>query len=165
MQARQGLTKTLKRGAVIAVIALAAVLTFSARGRTPQLHEIDNFAEGTTYHITWWADHAVNEDALRGDIDSTLAQIDRQISNYRSDSDIERFNRSRSTEWQTLPAPVIKLLAIAQTVYRGSNGCYDPTVGPLFDLWGFRTDKPHVPDAREIAAVKREIGFNHVELD
>jgi thiamine biosynthesis lipoprotein len=165
MQPRQRSIRALKRTAVIGLIALAAVLTFNALGRTPELRQIDNFAEGTTYHITWWADHAVDEAALRDDINSTLAQIDRQISNYRSDSDIERFNRSRSTAWQSLPAPVIKLLAIAQTVYRGSNGCYDPTVGPLFDLWGFRTDKPHVPDKRQIAAVKREIGFNHVELD
>jgi thiamine biosynthesis lipoprotein len=158
------MTGSMKRILTIPLSLILALALFGC-GRQPQLHEIDNFAQGTTYHITWWADHAVNETSLRKEIDTVLAKIDRQISNYRSDSDIERFNRSRSTAWQSLPPPVIQLLAIAQRVYRDSNGCYDPTVAPLFDLWGFRKATPHVPGPKAIAAVRREIGFNHVELD
>ncbi len=147
------------------LIALVWALTLAACGERPQLHEIANFAEGTIYHITWWADHDVDEAALRGEIDAALTRIDREISNYRSDSDIERFNRSRSTAWQSLPPPVVELLVIAQTVYRDSKGCYDPTVSPLFDLWGFRSGTPHVPSPQDIARVRREIGFRHVEHD
>ncbi len=146
-------------------LLLLAVLLLGGCSQPPQLHEIDNFAQGTTYHITWWAKAHVDETALRTDIDTVLAQIDKEISNYRPDSDIEHFNRSRSTDWYSLPPQVIDLLVIARTVYRDSNGCYDPTVGPLFDLWGFRKGSLHVPTQQEIDGVEKEIGFDHVQLD
>ncbi len=150
---------------------LAALITFSTAlilascAQQPALHELDGLAEGTTYHITWWADHGVDQSALSNGINRALAQIDKEISNYRSDSDIARFNHSRSTNWQSLPADVINLLAIEQVIYHKSAGCYDPTIGPLFNLWGFRKGTPHIPSPRQITAVRREIGFNHIEID
>jgi thiamine biosynthesis lipoprotein len=149
----------------VLVCLFGLALTLGGCSRPPKLHEIDNFAQGTTYHITWWADHHVDEMPVRDDIAKVLAQIDLEISNYRPDSDIERFNRSRSTDWQSFPPQVIDLLVIARKVYRDSNGCYDPTVGPLFNLWGFRKGTLHVPTQQEIDGVKKEIGFDHVELD
>lgn len=148
---------------VLITLATAAILASCAP--QPALHELDGLAEGTTYHITWWADHSVDQSALSNGINRALAQIDKEISNYRSDSDIERFNHSHSTHWQSLPADVINLLAIERGIYHKSAGCYDPTIGPLFDLWGFRKGTPHIPSPQQIAAVRRDIGFDHIELD
>lgn len=148
-----------------ALLSVCAVIAVSSCSRRHQLQQIQGVAEGTTYHISWWSAHRVNRFALSHSIDGVLATIDKEISNYRSDSDVERFNLSRSTRWQDLPSDVIGLLAIAQRVYRASHGCYDPTVGPLFDLWGFRRGIPHVPSAKQITRVKHRIGFNHIEID
>lgn len=151
----------------VSVLALALVWSVMLSGcqQRPKLHQIANLAEGTTYHITWWARHHVDQMKLRREIDAVLTQIDKQISNYQNNSDIEGFNNDQSTGWQSLPPQVINLLNIQRTVYRDSHGCYDPTISPLFDLWGFRKGKMHVPSAAAIAAVKREIGFDHIQLD
>lgn len=148
---------------LVAIITLTASL--SACKRSPRLHEIDGFAEGTLYHITWWNPKRVDTVALSQDIHKAINEIDKEISSYRNDSILQGFNHSRSTAWQSLPASTIKLLEIAKPIYRDSKGCYDPTVGPLFDLWGFRDKKPHVPTAQQIAAVKKNIGFDHIRID
>jgi len=160
------ITATRSRTTVLATLTLfAAVLMLGGCSRQPKLHDLDGFAEGTSYHITWWSRQRVSDAVLSQEFDAVIAQIDKRISTYTNDSDLQAFNRSRSTKWQSLPASVIHLLTIAKTVYHDSNRCYDPTVGPLFDLWGFQTAHPHIPSAQEIAAVKKGIGFDHVTLD
>lgn len=160
IKGRQGLTC-----AVNAFFVLVILLAMPACSRPPALQELNGFAQGTTYHLTWWSVPAVRPAALSAEVDTELARIDKAISNYRGDSDIALFNHRLSTDWYRLPPAVIHLLGIERTVYQASMGCYDPTIAPLFDLWGFRTHTPHVPPARAIAAVLGEIGFNHVTID
>lgn len=150
------------------LLSLWAVVLFAALPgcqQAPRIQKIQNYAEGTTYHISWWSDKPVDEEALRRQIGGVLAQIDKEISNYRNDSDIEVFNRAHTTAWQPLPPDVVNLLAIARRVYLRSGGCYDPTIEPLFALWGFAADKLHVPSARQIATAERAVGFDKVQLD
>lgn len=148
-----------------ALLGLAATITLSACTRPPRLYEVDGFAEGTTYHITWWSAKRVDPDTVSQEMQTALNEIDKEISSYRNDSILQGFNHSRSTAWQSLPASTIQLLEIAKPIYRDSNGCYDPTIGPLFDLWGFRNGKTHIPTPQAIAAVKKTLGFDHIKID
>ena len=146
-------------------VALPALFLLGCEERTPALQKIQGPAQGTTYHLSWRSAGPVDAAKLKVEIDATFAEIDKQISNYRDDSDIELFNRNPSTEWQEMPAAVIDLLQIAASVYLGSGGCYDPTVKPLYDLWGFRKDSFHIPAAEEIAKVRAYVGFDKIILD
>ncbi len=107
----------------------------------------------------------MDEDSLRSDIHQTLADVDEEISTWRDDSDLQRFNHNHTTGWQTLPADVIALMVIAKTVYEQSDHCFDPTVKPLFALWGFQEDKLHIPDDADIDRTLASIGFDKIELD
>ncbi len=148
----------------LSVVVLITLLAGGC-GQAPRLQKLQGHAEGTTYHISWWSGRKVNAAELENHIQQALAKVDREISTYRKDSDLEKFNRSRSTDWQTMPADVIALLETARIVHTQSRGCYDPTIKPLFDLWGFQKDKLHVPSADEIAQVRSEIGFERVKID
>ena len=159
------LRKQCERCLPVRIMALVCLLALAGCSKPPELQKLDGFAEGTTYHITWWSRHKASPAMLAGEFNTVLAQIDKAISNYRDDSDIALFNRRHSMDWYSLPVDVINLFRIEKTVYDGSGGCYDPTVAPLFDLWGFRKHSLHVPTAREIAAVLHEVGFNHVVID
>jgi len=147
------------------VIHLLVAIALTACHRPPKLNELDGFAEGTTYHITWWNTTPVDLTTVSWEIDKALQDIDREISTYRADSILQKFNHSPSTDWQLLPASTIQLLQIAIPVYRDSNHCYDPTISPLFDLWGFQNDKPTVPTPQEIVEVKKGIGFDKLVID
>lgn len=147
---------------ILLPVVLGVTLTGCSR---PNVMEVDGFAEGTTYHVKFWRQQTFNLDTLRQEMEATLADVDTQISTYRNDSSLENFNKNLSTDWQTLPQQVVDLLAIAQHVYEESHGCYDPTVKPLFDLWGFQSDVFHAPTPQQIAATQQDVGFEKIELD
>lgn len=148
-------------------LLLYSLLTLSLCGcdRTPELQKIEGPAQGTTYHLSWWSTSPVDAVKLKADIDATFKDIDKQISNYRDDSDIEQFNHNPSLDWQDFPADVVDLMQIAATVYQGSTGCYDPTVKPLIGLWGFFKEPFSIPTPEKITSTRAFVGFDKIELD
>lgn len=154
----------MKNNLSLLLYALLA-LFLCACDRTPALQKIEGPAQGTTYHLTWWTSSHVDAVKLKADIDATFANIDKQISSYRDDSDIELFNRNPSLDWQEFPAEVVDLLQIAATVYRSSTGCYDPTVKPLLSLWGFFKEPFTIPSPDQIASARANVGFDKIEFD
>ena len=57
--------------------------------RTPDLTKFEGFAQGTTYHITYWLESAIDGKALESEVVKEFADIDKAMSNYRPDSVIE----------------------------------------------------------------------------
>ncbi|MGE0716237.1 MAG: FAD:protein FMN transferase [Alphaproteobacteria bacterium] len=100
-------------------------------------------------------------------IEAALALVDRQMSNWRADSDIARFAAAAAGEWVALPEEAFTVVAEALAVAADSAGAYDPTVGPLVDLWGFGPGGTRVtaPDARAIAAARARTGWARIALD
>ncbi len=127
---------------------------------------ISGFAQGTTYHITWVDGNPVTSgETVQKHVDQLLAELDAQLSNYRDDSEISRLNRQETGDWLPVSSEIIGLLNIAQTVYQKSDGCYDLTVKPLFDLWGFSKHENRIPSDQEIADLLPHIGMNLLEID
>lgn len=57
---------------------------------------------------------------------------------------------------------VLELYQKALPIFRDSEGCFDITVGPLLDLWGFRSGAYRVPSAEEIQAVLPSVGMEKI---
>jgi thiamine biosynthesis lipoprotein len=131
----------------------------------PKLESVEGYAQGTTYQISFWSEDAIPVTEVQTAFNDTLAQIDKELSTYRPDSFISEFNRSLSVAWQPTSQDFVDLVKIAQDIHAKSEGCYDPTIGPLFDLWGFKTDKLHVPTPEELTALKSELGIDKIEID
>lgn len=104
-----------------------------SRGSSP-LTAISGRAFGTTWRLVLPA--ATDPRALRPDIEAVLIKVDRQMSPWRDDSDISRFNRA-SAGAQELPADTMHVTRAALDIARRSGGAFDPTVGPLVARWGF----------------------------
>jgi thiamine biosynthesis lipoprotein len=127
---------------------------------------ISGEAQGTTYHIKLVLDGVPESlEEIRRHVSATLAEIDTQMSNYRDDSEISRINRQENTEWQPVSEEIMEQLVIARTVYERSDGCYDLTVKPLFDLWGFSRHENRIPTQDEIDALLPHMGMSLLEID
>ena len=120
---------------------LLATLLLTGCERTPPLQNIEGFAQGTTYHITYWSAEPVDKGALQKAVAERFAQIDAAMSGYRPDSTIEQFNARPDTDPQTVGSDIVALVEQARAVHHASSGCYDITIKPVFDLWGFRKDE------------------------
>jgi thiamine biosynthesis lipoprotein len=100
-------------------------------------------------------------------IQAVLDLVDGQMSTYKPTSALSRFNAAPAGTWHVLPAECFDVVRHALQVARESDGAYDPTVGPLVNLWGFGPDaaRREPPPRESIAAAHERIGWWRLMLD
>ncbi len=122
---------------------------------------------GTSYSVTLAesVDAAAAENLARA-IGDTLEGVNRRMSTYLEDSELSRFNRSRSTAWQPASAQLVTVLREALRVSALSDGAFDVTVGPVVNLWGFGPAPgiDEVPTANAIARALSVVGYRCLEV-
>lgn len=149
----------------LCLLALLALILVGCND-TAREAEISGDAQGTTYHIKLVLNsQAPALEEVRHQIARLLSEIDAQMSNYREDSEISRVNARETVDWLPVSPEIVGLLAIADQVYRRSEGCYDLTIKPLFDLWGFSGHENRIPGDHEIATLMPHIGMPLLEID
>lgn len=123
--------------------------------------------EGTTFHIKA---HKLPEKIavapLQNQIKALLDKIDGQMSTYKKDSELSRFNQNPSTDWQPVSAELFTVIKEAQKISALSNGAFDITVGGLVNLWGFGPEpmKFTAPTDALIKERLSKIGYKHLSL-
>lgn len=122
---------------------------------------------GTTYSVKV----AVVPDGVSGDEVARLAnekleRVNALMSTYIDDSELSRFNASRSTDWFDVSEDTAIVAAAAVELHRLTEGALDVTVGPLVGLWSFGPEgaPERVPSDDEIAAAKARCGIEHLEV-
>ncbi|MES2674232.1 MAG: FAD:protein FMN transferase [Pseudomonadota bacterium] len=125
-----------------------------------ELSRIEGFAQGTTYHITFDLRDKTLQPVIEKKINNELHRLDAAISNYRNDSTIEQWNARLITEPLTTTEEIVQLIEIAREINKASHGCYDLTIKPLFDLWGFKKDKFNLPDDDTLQRTLKLIGMD-----
>lgn len=100
-------------------------------------------------------------------VESLLAEVDRQMSTYRSDSDIERFNDLPANSCQPMPESILQLVRTGEQLSQASGGAFDLTVEPLLNLWGFgpQARQVKVPDPMTLALARQHVGHQHLRID
>jgi thiamine biosynthesis lipoprotein len=92
---------------------------------------------GTTYNvIAVDNDGKTSEADLQSAVETGLARVNSQMSNWNAGSEISRFN-AQGTGTARLSDDLATVVQAAQDVHMASNGMFDVTVGRLVDLWGF----------------------------
>ena len=139
-------------------------MTLLAGCSEPSIQKFEGATQGTTFHISYWSYSPLSDKAIEATIESQLEIIDKTLSNYRPDSVIELFNSNENTQSQEVGNEIVSLVRIAQTVFQDSQGCFDLTTKPLFDLWGFRGDTPAIPDEADVLKTLSKIGMEKLEV-
>ena len=130
----------------------------------PAIQKLEGSAQGTTYHISYWSELPVDGKDIEASIKNEFAIIDKALSNYRPDSIIETFNNTENTGSQEVGGEIVSLVRVAQTVHQASQGCFDLTIKPLFELWGFRGDELTIPNDSAILKTLSQTGMEKLEV-
>lgn len=87
------------------------------------------------------------------------------LSNWTEESALSRLNRE-AAEGAAVPADetLRRCLETAFEVAERTDGAFDPTVGPLVRLWGFRPKEPRLPSDAAIEAAMASVGRRRVEV-
>lgn len=145
---------------------MRSILFLLALGGTLQAAEpfaIEGRAQGTTWHIRYTGSEKVD---LKAQVDKELAAFDKIFSNYRPDSDINRFNQQNSKDWFPVDPDLVHLVQLSNEVSRLSNGAFDITVGPLLKVWGFgpfKTKEHKIPGDAAIATALKDVDYRQLE--
>ena len=106
---------------------------------------------------------AVDRDALEYEIAGILEAVNAQMSTYRPESELSRFNAAGAAAPVMVSADTLAVVETALDVARLAGGAFDPTVGPLVELWGFGPDgRRPVPSASRIADALAATGYGHI---
>jgi thiamine biosynthesis lipoprotein len=143
-------------------LVLALFLTACEQPKTVQ--KFEGYTQGTTYHVSFWSSQKnVDSQALQKLVDAELKRLDEQLSNYRDDSAIEKFNATNSTQPQEISAEIVDLIEKTRVVSDATKGCYDLTIKPLFDLWGFKGESLTQPSAENLQKTLSQVGLTQLE--
>lgn len=144
---------------------LATVFFIISCSPKPELSKISGHAQGTTYNLTFElpADSTSDIARIETAVNDEFARMDKALSNYRNDSVIEEFNATQTTNVLAAEAELVALVEEARKVHRASHGCYDLTIKPLFDLWGFKKDEFSPPSDADLAQTLAIIGLDNLE--
>ena len=152
------------------VLAVLVGLTIYAghRDRKPRQWVWSGPAFGSSYSVKIVDRNLGEEDVVRlqGETEQLLADINRQMSTYDPESEISRFNASRSTKPFAVSPDFASLVATALELSSRSGGAFDPTYFPLFRLWGFSKDglAHKVPSEEDIRATTAICGATHLHV-
>jgi thiamine biosynthesis lipoprotein len=150
---------------MIRKILVISVLFLTACESQTTVQKFEGETQGTTYHVSYWGTNTNIEIIdLQQLVEEELERLDTQISNYRTDSIIEEFNTSTSTQPQEISAEIIGLIEKTRAVSEATHGCYDLTIKPLFDLWGFKGEKLTQPTPDALKKTLSQVGLVQLEI-
>jgi FAD:protein FMN transferase len=157
-----------RRRALLAGAAGAAALAGCGRSAPRAELHLSGETMGTTYNVKV-AGHRFDvsqRDALHEAVHAALDHVSREMSLYRADSELSRFNRHRGQGPLALSPAMFEVIAAAQSVSELSGGAFDVTVAPLVASWGFGPDGHRAIPSRDALLAQRPlVGYRALRVN
>lgn len=154
--------------------ASAGGYRFTASGAArvaPDVEALHGNTMGTAWSVKYWSDDAHARPVVQGAIDAALQLVIAQMSTWDPASVLSRFNAAQAGSMHALPPELGTVLRHALDMARRTGGAFDPTIGPLVNLWGFgprdrqQDGARRRPTPESIAAARARCGYGKVHLD
>lgn len=147
-------------------VALMVLLLLLGCSASPSVQTFGGEAMGTT----WTAKVVVSPGsvaALQSALESELQRLTHEMSAWEPESSLSRFNRSAAGTWHRLPDDLYVVTDYALWLAQQTGGAYDPSVGPLVELWGFGPAGGRVepPGSDETAVARSKVGWQKLQID
>lgn len=111
---------------------------------------------GTVYRITYQC-----ADNLKDEIEAELKKVDASLSPFNPTSVISRINRNEEVQADTFFTTVFRR---SEEIAKETDGCFDITVAPLVNAWGFGFKESIFPDSAMIDSLLDIVGHEKVCL-
>lgn len=150
------------------LVAFASLFILAGCEKPAEQIHLSGPTMGTTYNIKYISQEGLpTPQALQTEVDRLLEEVNDQMSTYRKDSELSRFNQSESSKAFEVSAQTATVVKEAIRLNGLTLGALDVTVGPLVNLWGFGPEaRPEVvPTHAELAERKAMTGIHHLSVD
>ena len=145
---------------------LGFLLFFIRCADIENLYTISGNTMGTTYLVkivTLGNDYKMG--SIEKSIDSTLIQLNKQMSTWDPESEISKFNNWNSQEPFAVSDDFLNVVKKSITISEDTGGLFDPTVFDLMSLWGFGPNpRSGFPDIEDVHRVLDHTGINQFDI-
>jgi len=109
-----------------------------------------------------------NDEKILDEVFERIEEIESKMSRTIEDSDINLINENAGVKPVEVSEDVYLVIKTAKQYAEISNGAYDPTIGPLVNLWDINEEgeieKDSIPSEEKILEEKSKVDFTKLEL-
>ncbi|MCT8987408.1 FAD:protein FMN transferase [Shewanella phaeophyticola] len=153
--------------AIKLLITSLLLLGMSACSSPEPIITLSGSTMGITYHVKVVpGDNLPEAQLLQAEIDMALEVVNDQMSTYRNDSELSKFNQLQVQQSVKVSADTLKVVNEGIRLYQDTDGALDITLEPIVNLWGFDPDKrpTTVPTQAQIDAAKAKMGISELAI-
>lgn len=119
---------------------------------------------GTRWSALFFAEPGFDPEPIRAALQTAVDQVDTQMSTWKPDSDLMRFNAAAVGDWVTVPWCLADVLRLGLEIGRASGGAFDIGMGDAVTAWGFGPDAAAQADIRAAMAAPRRPAHDVLEF-
>ncbi|MCE5973763.1 FAD:protein FMN transferase [Sinirhodobacter sp. WL0062] len=103
----------------------------------PQRIALNGPTMGARWSVLFYAPSGYDPGVLAIALQDAVAEVDNQMSTWKPDSALMRFNAAPVGDWVALPAHLLRVLGLGLRIGRASGGAFDIGMGDAVQAWGF----------------------------
>ncbi|WP_460137527.1 FAD:protein FMN transferase [Pseudomonas sp. S1_E04] len=111
-----------------------------------QRYSLNGETMGTRYTAVFYTEAGIDTAAISRGLAEAVGRVDRQMSIWKADSDLNRLNNAPEQQWLSVPRELATVLAAALRVSQQSHGAFDIGVGDRVKAWGFGPGAPSITE-------------------
>lgn len=94
-----------------------------------------------------------------------IAALEAILSDYRPDSEAMRLFQQSPYIWHDISPDLAAILRLSSHIHTATDGAFDPTLGPLTQLWRQSRKQAKLPDPDTLADARARSGMHLLEID
>ena len=119
---------------------------------------------GTVLELLLVAESPAEARAVADEVFALVEDLEAELSSWRPRSAVARLNASAGQGLRRVPPPVHRALREALRATTLTRGAFDPTVGPLVELWRQAAERNRLPEPTALEAARERVGPDRVHL-
>ncbi|BAE81332.1 thiamine biosynthesis lipoprotein apbE precursor [Chlamydia felis Fe/C-56] len=147
-------------------ILLITLLSWILQGCSPKLTTLEGERMTIPYRIVIGKRLSNQEtEQLKKEVNTVFHVIDTIYNNWNRESELSKINRSPANVAIPLSKELLAFLKQVDTFYQLSGGRFDPTLGPLKNLWLLHLKQHSLPNEQTWKTYYENTGWEHISID
>ena len=148
------------------VLCLFAKNTALAQLDTLHRYTFQRGLMGTEFTVVLYALDSLTAQRANATVNARMDSLNQSMSDYLDGSEINRLSATSGTgQWVRVSPDLFNVLRKAKWVAERSGGRYDPTIGPLSQLWRRAVRRGEFPTAQQRRRARRAVDHRFMQLD
>lgn len=128
-------------------------------------HALNGETMGTRWSALFFTEPDFDTATLQAQLQEAVTEVDMQMSTWKLESDLMRFNREPADTWVRLPDRLLEVLSFGLEVGKFSGGAFDVGMGDAVNAWGFAGAEADAQRIRDALNQKRKSAYEIIEVD